>query len=48
MTTVASGRCTSAPEFVESAMGRKPRLATVAVISTGRNRVSAASLAAVM
>ncbi len=46
MTTVASGRCTSAPEFVESAIGRKPRLATVAVISTGRSRVIAACRAA--
>jgi hypothetical protein len=33
--TVASGRCTSAPALVENAMGRNPRLATSAVISTG-------------
>jgi quinol monooxygenase YgiN len=48
MPTVASGRCTSAPEFVESAIGRKPRLATVAVISTGRSRVIAACQATVV
>ena len=35
MTTVANGRCTSAPMLVASAMGRKPRLATNAVIKTG-------------
>ena len=32
MTTVASGRCTSAPAEVESAIGMKPRHATSAVI----------------
>ena len=40
MTTVASGRCTSAPAEVDSAIGRKPSEATVAVISTGRRRTS--------
>lgn len=40
ITTVASGLCTSAPELVESAMGKNPRDATRAVISTGRKRVS--------
>jgi hypothetical protein len=42
ITTVASRRCTSAPELAEIAMGRKPRLATVAVMSTGCSRVIAA------
>jgi len=37
MTTEASGRCTSAPVEVETAMGKKPKLATQAVISTGRS-----------
>ena len=36
MTTVASGRWTSAPAPVAMAIGTKPRLATSAVISTGR------------
>ena len=40
MTTVASGRCTSEPAPVAIAIGTKPRLATSAVISTGRKRVS--------
>ena len=40
ITTVARGRCTSAPAEVASAIGRKPREATVAVISTGRSRTS--------
>ena len=43
MTTVASGRCTSAPAPVASAIGTKPSEATSAVISTGRSRVSAPS-----
>jgi hypothetical protein len=46
MTTVASGRCTSAPAPVATAMGTKPKLATSAVISTGRSRVSEPSIAA--
>ena len=46
MTTVASGRWTSAPAEVASAIGRKPSDATNAVINTGRNRVSAARRAA--
>jgi hypothetical protein len=41
MTTVASGRCTSAPVSVASAIGTKPRGPTSAVMMTGRNRVSA-------
>jgi hypothetical protein len=39
ITTVANGRCTSAPEPVETAIGMKPRLATKAVMSTGRKRL---------
>ena len=42
-TTVASGRCTSAPTPVLSAIGMKPNAATSEVMSTGRRRVSAAS-----
>ena len=44
MTTVASGRCTSAPMPVFSAIGTKPRLATNAVMRTGRSRMSAPSI----
>lgn len=40
MTTVARGRCTSAPAPVARAMGTKPNDATSAVINTGLNRVS--------
>src|ERR671934_2563975 len=43
ITTVASGRCTSAPTPVLNAIGTNPRLATSAVISTGRSRTSADS-----
>ena len=43
MTTVASGRCTSAPAPVASAIGTKPSEATSAVISTGRRRARAPS-----
>ena len=39
MTTVANGRCTSAPEPLLKAMGKKPNEATKAVINTGRNRI---------
>jgi hypothetical protein len=39
ITTVASGRCTSAPLLVEIAIGMKPTLATRAVMSTGRKRI---------
>lgn len=35
ITTVANGRCTSAPAPWLSAIGRKPREATEAVINTG-------------
>ena len=38
MTTVASGRCTSAPWPVASAIGTKPSDATRAVIRIGRSR----------
>ena len=37
ITTVASGRCTSAPEPLLKAIGKKPSDATKAVIKTGRN-----------
>ncbi len=36
ITTVASGRWTSAPAVVDKAIGTNPRLATRAVIDTGR------------
>ena len=38
ITTVANGLCTSAPEPLLNAIGRKPKDATSAVISTGLNR----------
>ena len=37
ITTVANGRCTSAPAPLLMAMGKKPREATSAVINTGLN-----------
>ena len=37
ITTVANGRCTSAPAPLLTAIGRKPKEATKAVINTGRN-----------
>ena len=37
ITTVARGRCTSAPPDVEIAIGKNPKEATAAVIITGRN-----------
>jgi hypothetical protein len=43
ITTVASGRCTSAPALRDTAIGMNPTLATNAVMSTGRNRTSAPS-----
>ena len=46
ITTVASGRCTSAPVPVFKAIGKKPRLATRAVIMIGRRRISAPSMIA--
>ena len=46
MTTVARGRCTSAPVPVASAIGTKPSEATSAVIKTGRKRVSDPSVMA--
>ncbi len=42
ITTVANGRWISAPMPVLKAIGKKPKLATNVVISTGRNRVVAA------
>ena len=39
ITTVANGRCTSAPEPLLNAIGKKPRDATNAVIKTGRNLI---------
>ena len=38
ITTVAKGRCTSAPAFVEIAIGKKPSAAAAAVNITGRRR----------
>ena len=38
MTTVAKGRCTSAPADPDTAMGRKPNMAAVAVRRMGRMR----------
>ena len=38
ITTVANGRCTSAPELLEIAMGMNPNAPQDAVIKTGRNR----------
>ena len=43
ITTVARGRCTSAPVPIAIAIGTKPNEATKAVISTGRKRVNAPS-----
>jgi len=40
ITTVARGRCTSAPALPETAIGRKPRASVVAVIITGLSRSS--------
>jgi hypothetical protein len=37
ITTVANGRCTSAPDEDEIAIGKNPNEATAAVISTGLN-----------
>ena len=42
MTTVASGRCTSLPGAVDTAIGMNPNEATSAVMSTGLRRSSAA------
>lgn len=41
ITTVASGRWTSAPVEVANAIGRNPKLATQVAISTGRRRLDA-------
>ncbi len=46
MTTVANGRCTSAPAPTLNAIGIKPSDATSAVISTGRKRPSAPTVIA--
>ncbi len=40
ITTVAKGRCTSAPSELEMAIGKNPKEATNAVINTGRKRVA--------
>ena len=40
ITTVARGRCTSAPAEVDIAMGRKPRAAAAAVSNTGRKTLA--------
>ena len=39
ITTVANGRCTSAPAPLLNAMGKNPSEATAAVINTGRKRI---------
>ena len=44
MTTVASGRCTSPPACVDSAIGKKPMAATSAVVNTGRITATAPSM----
>jgi hypothetical protein len=46
ITTLASGLCTSAPVEVESAIGIKPKLATNAVINTGRRQRRAPAITA--
>ena len=46
ITTVARGRCTSAPALVARAIGTNPSDATSAVINTGRKRILAPSSAA--
>ena len=40
ITTVASGRCTSAPGAVDNAMGTKPTMSMSAVIKTGRSLIT--------
>ena len=45
ITTVANGFCTSAPALLLNAIGKKnPKLATVAVINTGRNLIFVPSI----
>src|SRR5690606_41114944 len=44
ITTAANGLCTSAPALVLNAIGRKPKLATDAVINTGLSLVLAPSI----
>src|SRR5690606_4034002 len=44
ITTVAKGFCTSAPALVLNAIGKKPKLATDAVINTGLSLVLAPSI----
>src|SRR5690606_37110995 len=44
ITTVAKGFCTSAPALVLNAIGKKPKLATDAVINTGLSLVFAPSI----
>ena len=42
--TVANGYCTSVPELLLNDIGRKPKLATVAVIKTGLNHIFVPSI----
>ena len=44
ITTVANGFCTSAPALLLNAIGKNPKLATVAVINTGRNLIFVPSI----
>ena len=44
ITTVANGFCTSAPALLLNAIGKKPKLATVAVINTGLNLIFVPSI----
>lgn len=46
ITTVASGRCTSAPTPLLKAIGKKPTLATADVIRIVRKQLSEASVTA--
>ena len=44
MITTANGRAVSAPDVVDSAAGKRPSAAIIAVIATGRMRDSAPAL----
>ena len=39
-TTIASGFCVCEPIFVERAAGKRPKMAVMAVIITGRTRLA--------
>ena len=41
---MAKGFCTSAPALLLNAIGKNPKLATVAVINTGRSRILVPSI----